>query len=615
MGRMAEDVQVARGMTSVVFPGDPLSIRSASLEAARLTDLLWLGLAVMLFIGTGLGVRSPWPADEPRFALIAREMVHTGEWLFPRIGGDLYADKPPVYFWLLSVFYFLTGSIRASFLIPSFLAACTVAGLVYDLGRRMAGRASGLAAALLLTSCIQFVITMRGAQIDPMLCAFTTLSLYGLLRHLLFGPAWGWYFVGGVAAGLGVVTKGVGFLPLLVLIPYAVLRARGFVVRPPLTSGAAGERWVAGSRFEPSSPGGWRWGLVAVGFLLGVSVWLAPMLIAVATRNDPALFAYRDEILFHQTIQRYTSAWHHVKPWYLFVGDIIPSLWLPMSLLFFWLVPRWGAAWRERDARVWVPLGWAMLTVLFFTLSPGKRGVYILPALPAVAIAAAPFLPELFNRRGVQRASLFLGGIPLLGAVVMLIAEAAGHQKLHAKLAEQGVDSVLPIAVYAGIGVAAWSLSAWKKPILAWPVMFAAVAVVWSYGITPEIDDERSARAFMKKALSLVPANTDLGLLEYKEQFLLHLDRPIVNFGHARWREIELEAYDASAWLNAEPGRVLLVPESELTPCFVSTSKELVGVASRDRWFLVSGTPEKGCVEKGDGSRAIRYRPPVFAGS
>ena len=46
-------------------------------EAARLSDLLWLGLAVVLVVGTGLGVRMPWPADEPRFVLIARRRVST----------------------------------------------------------------------------------------------------------------------------------------------------------------------------------------------------------------------------------------------------------------------------------------------------------------------------------------------------------------------------------------------------------------------------------------------------------------------------------------------------------------------------------------------------------
>lgn len=596
-------------------------------EAARLSDLLWLGLAVLVLIGTGLGTRAPWPADEPRFALIAREMVHTGEWLFPRIGGDLYPDKPPVYFWLLSVCYFLTGSLRASFLIPAFAGACTIAGLVYDLGRRMAGRASGLAAAVTLVSSVQFLMTMRGAQIDPVLCAFTTVSLYGLLRHLLFGPAWGWYFVGGVFAGIGVVTKGVGFLPLLVLIPYAVLGARGFGVwrmsAPAAGSGApqSGEAPAGGSGglSRPAIEGllndkasRWRWALIVIGFLLGVSIWLVPMLIAVATRGDPALVTYRDEILFQQTVHRYAAAWHHVEPWYYFIVNVIPGLWLPFSLLLFWLVPRWATAWREKDARVWLPLAWVLLTLLFFSLSTGKRGIYIFPALPALAIAAAPYLPELFTRRGVRWASLALGAFVVLLAAGVLIADATGNGKLRAQAAGQGIGSLAPIAVIAGLGALAWLLALWKKPILAWPAVLAAVALVWSYWITPAIDGQRSARDFMRKAQSLVPPDTDLGLLAYKEQFLLYLNRPIVNFGHARWREGPQEAFDASAWLNEAPGRALLIPESALAPCFVNTSRQHAGEASGDIWLLVRGEAEKSCADKGDRSRAIRYRPPVF---
>ena len=67
-------------------------------ERFERTDVLWIALVVLIFIGTGLGTRMPWPADEPRFALIARDMVHSGDWLFPRVGGDLYPDKPPVFF-------------------------------------------------------------------------------------------------------------------------------------------------------------------------------------------------------------------------------------------------------------------------------------------------------------------------------------------------------------------------------------------------------------------------------------------------------------------------------------------------------------------------------------
>jgi hypothetical protein len=142
--------------------------------------------------------------------------------------------------------------------------------------------------------------------------------------------------------------------------------------------------------------------------------------------------------------------------------------------------------------------------------------------------------------------------------------------------------------------------------------VLGAVALVWSYWITPSIDGQRSARDFILKAQGLVPAGTDLGLLSYKEQFLLYLNRPIVNFGHARWREGSQEAFDASVWLNEAPGRALLIPESAVDPCFVSTSKQPAGESSGDRWVLVQGKAEPSCVEKGDRSRAIRYRPPVF---
>jgi 4-amino-4-deoxy-L-arabinose transferase-like glycosyltransferase len=522
-------------------------------------------------------------------------MVASGDWLFPRVGGDLYPDKPPLYFWLLSIGYWLTGSIRASFLIPAFIAACTVAGLVYDMGRRLFGRRAGLAAALTLVFSLQFAITMRGAQIDPVLCGLTTLSLYALLRHLLLGPAWRWCFVGGLAAGLGVVTKGVGFLPLLVLLPYALFRARKFNSLP---------------RFA----GGWRWGLIPTGFLLGIFVWFVPMIVGVATRNDPALVAYRDEILFHQTVDRYAKAWHHIEPWYYFLVEVIPPLWLPLSLLLFWLVPRWKAALRERDARVWLPLAWVLLTTLFFSLSSGKRGIYLFPALPAATLAAAPYLQSLFQRRGVRRASLALGGVLVVAALVALAAALSGHPKLSGKLldGEAGGSYLVPVAMFAVLSALAWVVCAMKWPVLAWPAVLASLTVVVSYTVLPAMDPERSARAFMEHALTKVPPGTEFAISGYKEQFLLYLDRPVVNFGHARWREGMQEAYDAAAWLNDAPGRVLLIPTKAVEPCFRQTLRQDVGTSSSDAWVLVTGRASEDCAARGLKSRAILYRPPPF---
>src|SRR5512134_3688852 len=231
-----------------------------------LFDILGLVALALLLMATGIGLRDPWPADEPRFALVAQDMLRSGDWLIPRIGGDLYADKPPVFFWLLAASMALTGSVRMGFLLPSLLAGMGTLLLVYDLLRRVRGREVAFAGAFMLLLTFQFVWQARQAQIDATLCFFTTLSLYGLLRHLCAGPAIGWFHVGWAAAGLGIITKGVGFLPLLILIPFALLAARGW----PASATHRDTRWLAGPMF----------------MLGAIALWFVPMMLATAAGGE-----------------------------------------------------------------------------------------------------------------------------------------------------------------------------------------------------------------------------------------------------------------------------------------------------------------------------------------
>ncbi len=559
-------------------------------------DLGWMLLALLLLIASGYGMRDPWPADEPRFASLARDMVATGEWLFPRVGGDLYQDKPPFFFWLLALSYALIGSLRWSFLLPSLLAAAGTMFLVYDLGRRLVDRRAGLIAALGLVCTLQFVLAMRGAQIDGVLCFLTTLSLYALLRHLLLGPAWRWYFVAGLAAGIGVITKGVGFLPLVMLLPFVWLRRA---------------RWQG---LAPLDAGGVRWLLAPAGLLLGVSLWLVPMLLAVAASGAPEYAAYRDEILFKQTLTRYSASWHHVKAWYYFLVEVIPPLWLPWSLALCWLVPRFAAAWRARDARVWLPLAWVLLVLVFFSASPGKRGVYLLPALPALAIASLPSLGALIEKRGLQRGLLALGSLLLLAGTALLVGHFAGHPRVAELLEDAELTSIAPVGVFVLLAAVGIGLAAWRAPAAGWGAVLAALAVVWGYGVAPALNSKRTASGFIRGVLERVPEDRTLALVGYKEQFLLHTDRPTINFGHRRWLEGMQEAYDASAWLNAAPDRMVLIVAKAVAPCFSDAREAIpVGESSDDLWVLVSGPAAAECAAKGDAGRAIRYFHPVDA--
>ena len=63
-------------------------IADASRQARR--ERWWLMLLALLLLAAGIGMRTPTPSDEPRFALVAHQMVASGNWLIPHRGSDWY---------------------------------------------------------------------------------------------------------------------------------------------------------------------------------------------------------------------------------------------------------------------------------------------------------------------------------------------------------------------------------------------------------------------------------------------------------------------------------------------------------------------------------------------
>jgi 4-amino-4-deoxy-L-arabinose transferase-like glycosyltransferase len=556
-------------------------------------DLAILLLPALLLIAAGIGLRDPWPADEPRFALIARDMAASGQWLFPQVGGDWYQDKPPLYFWLLAAIFATGAGLRQAFLLPSLVAALATLALTYDLGRRLWSRAEGLAAGLLLLFTLQFLIQARSAQIDMTLLLLTTAGLHGIARHLLAGPNWRAYTWGGFAAGLGVITKGTGFLPLLLpLVPLALARA-GF--RRP---------WQA--------PGGWRWALAPGAALVAISCWLLPMLIAVARSGDPSLAAYRDEILFLQTIERYADSVGHHQPWYYFVVMVIPVLWLPGTALLPWLIPGWIDAWRRRDPRSWTLLGWVALVVMFFSLSAGKRGIYVLPALPAFALAAAAVLLDACRRPAVQRVGYGLAlSIAILAGVAAIWLGLIDPAKMAELGAQYDIRGPAPLVAIALASLAATLVIGPGRGLLAWAATLGLVLSIQGFWINPMIDGARSGRSLAARIEAAIPPGADLGLVDYPEALLLQLKRPTTNFGHRRGREGDQELADAALWLAGARGRWLLVNASHRSRCLSEAPAISLGQAARRDWYLVSGQPDRGCAERGHPKAARSYRPPL----
>lgn len=562
------------------------------MSAAEQRRLIALLLVAAVVLGAGLGLREPWPPDEPRFALIAKDMVESGSWLIPRVGGVLYPDKPPLFFWLTGAFYWLTGSIPVAFLLPSFLAGLGVLLLVYDLARRLWNPeiATWSAAALLAT--VQFPLQMKSGQIDGLLCLWTTLGLYGLSRHLLLGPDWRWLAYGGAACGLGVITKGVGFLPFLVVLPWLFARLRGW----PLPAIGLHRRWL----------------LPAAAFLLVIALWLVPMLLVTTGTAGPELAAYRDNILLNQTVTRYADSWGHIKPpWYLFT-NAVPWLWLPLSFLLPWLVPAWVRDLQERKAAALLFGAWVLLVLLFFSASDGKRSLYIFPAAPALALLAGPHLPGLAARAGVRRLLLSLALLLACVLVALGVYMLWAPSDLAGRLAERA--SAVPLgwsAVAIGLTAALAALAFGVRRAAAGYA--ATMAVLWlgvSLLVWPRIDATRSGQGIVDTAARALAPGESLAFAGWKEQFLLQWSGPAVHFGYRR-QDGTGESRDAAAWLAGHADYRLLLPERMLEPCFNVAGALPLGLAHRQQWFLADGTSVRpGCRSGAEAAAAnvVRYR-------
>ncbi|MBD9615099.1 glycosyltransferase family 39 protein [Pseudomonas sp. PDM02] len=348
-------------------------------------ECLGLMLLALLLVGAGLGLRQPQNVDEERFLGVALEMLHNGSWLIPHRAAEIYGDKPPIFMWTVAFFTWITGMPAIALYVPGLLSATSVTAMLYDLGRRLWNQRAGRTAALLYLATYQTYSILRTGQIDSFLILFTSLGLYGLARHLLLGPAWRWFYVGCAAMGIGVITKGVGFVPALMLIPYAYAVRKGW----------------SGVVAMPGEARKWCLGVVV---LLGaVGIWLLPLALSIVLNGGAEEIAYVREILLRQTAGRYAAAWDHREPFWYFFVSVIPQYWLPLVLALPWLIPAWRRQLRKHDGRVLVLLGWVVLVVLFFCLSSGKRKLYIYPALPGLVLVAAPLMPWMFRRWFRQR--------------------------------------------------------------------------------------------------------------------------------------------------------------------------------------------------------------------
>src|SRR5690606_12275176 len=93
----------------------------------RLTDVGFVLLLVLPFL-VALDDSTIWDANEAFYVETPREMMERGEWIVPYFNGEPRLNKPPLSYWIVTVFYKAMGvSVLAERIATALVAITAVA--------------------------------------------------------------------------------------------------------------------------------------------------------------------------------------------------------------------------------------------------------------------------------------------------------------------------------------------------------------------------------------------------------------------------------------------------------------------------------------------------------
>ncbi len=338
-----------------------------------------------------INTRGVWAPDEARYARVASEMKQNGSYLIPYLNGEVYKEKPPLFFDIAILFsIFSKGVPTYAVKIVSLLSSLAVILLTMALASRF-GLKNLLLIPLIVLADIKFLWQSQFGQIDMLLCALIYGSLYvGYLtlesKNYLFLK----YLLLSFLLFLSIFAKGAAgvipvFLTLLVFSFLATDLKRGL-----------------------------RFFLPLIFCLIFVAIWLY-------ISGLLAGFDYPKTLLFKQTLTRYLDPWHHYAPWYYYLGvmwgDGFPMIFLIIPAILYIIKTK-----GFKKPQYLLAILFIVIYIVFFSASSGKRSVYILPIYPMASFIIAFFLEEIDGKfKEIKIIAPFLAIVPLVSFVTSFV--------------------------------------------------------------------------------------------------------------------------------------------------------------------------------------------------
>ncbi len=318
-----------------------------------------------------------WAPDEPRFGEVAREIGETGDWLVMHVNGQPYYEKPPLLFWSMAVISLPFGEVSEfTARMPSILGALAALWLTFLLAERMYGKRVAFASTVILMTTALFWWEARTAQTDMLLTAWTTLSLYAFWRHFESRET-KWLIVLYGAMAAAVFTKGPPGVVFPLLLTFTFY-------------------W--GKRADRRSLH-WVVGVLVVAVLIGL--WLVPAYSMASGQEDRPEIAQDTSVgmivqnLYRQTIGRFVLGVSKKQPPWYYIENLPINL-MPWTLFLPWTI---YAIWKRRreGPAVRFLVSWTLPAIVFFSISSGKRAIYLLPLYPAFAILIGSTVVDLMD--------------------------------------------------------------------------------------------------------------------------------------------------------------------------------------------------------------------------
>ena len=404
-------------------------------QILKIVGITTLVLGTILIIFTGLSRVPLYQPIEGLTAEVAREMLETGDWIVPHFNYSIYADKPPLFYWVTLPGLKLFGNTELGARFGLAMVGLAEIILVFLLGRLLYGSLAGLMGAVALACSIGHIIFTRLMMVDMLFstcvaATFLCFSLgYGERRRRFL-----WWTLTGACIGMAVLAKGlIGLVfPVLTLGLFVLFTRQWDLMRQRAALGAL------------------------VGFLVVVFPWHLYMIWRVPG------FAYH--YFWNEQVLRFLDM-REPKD---YIGTSLPIflisvlVWaLPWSLFIPHIL--WGFRQRRREERSpggllgrYLPWLWMGSVIGFFSLTDARLFYYTIPAMPAFALLVGWFWSEvegLDGKRFRWTLALVLAIVAMISAPSIFVIPSMGGQIVPEEIQKKMLGPLLTVGICIAIGV------------------------------------------------------------------------------------------------------------------------------------------------------------------